>query len=280
MTTTASKLFFGGAVAALLSAWVYGWGTGGGLTGVMLLGFKGGVGELMGYTVLVAVSAVLAGTGVATSVLRDADPEVQAALVRLDAPPAVPAPAGASYWPALGAVATVVTMVGLVASPVLFVMGAILLLAVTLEWMVTAWSERATGDPAVNRQIRSRLMYPVEVPLAGVLAIGVLVVAVSRVFLTLDKNSTSLIAVVIGAVILAAGFMIAYRPHLPKDAVAAIVIVGALVALAAGIAAAAAGSRSIEPHEEEHSGAPLVGPLGTSLDAPPDASLDLSELTQ
>ena len=32
MTTTASKLFFGAAAAALLSAWVYGWGTGGGLT--------------------------------------------------------------------------------------------------------------------------------------------------------------------------------------------------------------------------------------------------------
>ena len=28
------------------------------------------------------------------------------------------------------------------------------------------WSERATGDAEVNRQIRNRLMYPIEIPVA------------------------------------------------------------------------------------------------------------------
>ena len=43
MTTTASKLFFGGAVAALLSAFAYGWGTGGGLIGPPLFKPRGGL---------------------------------------------------------------------------------------------------------------------------------------------------------------------------------------------------------------------------------------------
>ncbi len=99
MTTTASKLFLGGAVAALLSAWIYGWGTGGGLTGVMLFGLLGGVGELTGYTILVAAAAVLAALGTTTSVLRDADPETQAAAARLE----VATPQGALVYAVTGA---------------------------------------------------------------------------------------------------------------------------------------------------------------------------------
>lgn len=252
MTTTASKLFLGAAVAALVSAWVYGWGTGGGLTGVMLLGLKGGVGELAGYTVLVAAAAVLFSLGAATSVLRDADPEHQAMVARLEAPPDVRPPAGPSYFPALGAVAAVAAMVGLVASPVLFVIGTLGLLLVTLEWMVTAWSERATGDPVVNRQIRNRLMYPLEIPVGAALLILVLVVSVSRIFLTLDRNATSAIAIAIGALILAGAFFVAYRPRLSKDAIAVLLIVAAVIAIGAGIVSATNGSREFHPHEDEH----------------------------
>jgi len=250
MTTTASKLFLGAATAALLSAFVYGWGTGGGLTGVMLFGLKGGVGELAGYTVLVGAAAVLATLGTATSILRDADPERQAAIARLEAPPLVRAPAGSSYLPILAAVAAVTTIVGVVASPVVFVIGALGGLLITLEWMVTAWSERATGDPAINRQIRNRLMYPIEIPVGAALLIGVLVVSVSRVFLALDRNATSAIAIAIGAMILATAFLVAYRPKLSKNAVALLLVIGALIAIGAGIAAAATGSREFEPHGE------------------------------
>lgn len=250
MTTTASKLYLGAAVLALLSAWVYGWGTGGGLTGVMLLGLKGGVGELAGYTILVSASGVLFFLGSATSVLRDADPETQAAVARLEVAPAVTAPAG-SYWPAVGALSVVVAVVGLVASPVVFVIGCLGFIVVTLEWMVTAWSERATGDPAVNRQIRNRLMYPIEIPLFGAIGMLVLVVCLSRVFLALDKVSTAVAAMVIGAIILALAFLIAYRPNLPKDAIAAILVVAAIAVLVAGVAAASSGSRQFEHHEEE-----------------------------
>jgi hypothetical protein len=254
MTTTASKFFLGAGVIAIVCAVAYGWGTDGGLTGSLFLGLAGGVGELAGYTVLMSTGLSLLAVGTATSILRDADPEVQAAVARLDvAPPAV-APASPSYLPVLAAFTVVLAGVGLVASPVLFVMGALGTLLVTLEWMVRAWSERATGDEELNRQIRNRLMLPIELPVAGALVILVLVVSFSRIFLTFDdRNLTSVVAILFGVVITAAAFFVAYRPKLSKDAIAIMLVIGALLAIGGGIIAAANGTREFEHHGEEHS---------------------------
>jgi hypothetical protein len=217
----------------------------------MLFGLLGGVGELTGYTVLVTTSAVLAGLGTTTSILRDADAEQQAAVAGLDRAPVV-APARGSYLPAIGAVCFVLVLVGLVASPWLFLAGVLGAAAVTVEWMVTAWADRATGDPDTNVRIRNQLMRPFEVPIGAVLAVLVLVVSFSRVFLTLEARTTAILALVLGAIVLGVGFFIAYRPNVSKDAIAGIVVVGALVAIGAGIAAAAAGPRDFEHHEPTH----------------------------
>lgn len=280
MTTTASKLFLGAAAAALLSAWAYGWGTGGGLTGVMLFGLLGGVGELAGYTVLSVVALVMLGLGTATSLLRDADPETQAAAARLEAAPAVSVPAAPSYWPVLGALSVVVAIVGLVASPVLFVIGALGGLLVTLEWMVSAWSERATGDAAINKEIRNRLMYPIEIPVGGALVIVVLVVSISRVLLTLDRNVASTIAIVIGALITAGAFLVAYRPKLSRNAIATMLAVGALVIIGGGIWAASDGPREFHHHgeEAEHEGGTETGGGGEGEEhGAPLLTIDLTE---
>src|SRR5262245_30700933 len=213
MVTTASKLYFGAAAAAMVAAWVYGWGTGGGLSGVVFFGLTGGVGELTGYTILQVTSAVLLGLGVASSLLRDADPEAAIVAARLETmPPLVPAATG--YWPVLGGAAVVAAAVGLVASPVVFVIGLIAAGVVTFEWAVLAWSERATGDPVVNRQIRDRLMNPIEIPVAAALAILILVVSVSRILLAIDNHASSVTAIVIAALILGIGFLVAYRPRI------------------------------------------------------------------
>lgn len=250
MVTTASKLYFGAAVVAMVAAWVYGWGTGGGLTGVIFLGFTGGVGELAGYTILQVTAGVLFCVGVAASILRDADPEAAAAASRLESLPEL-VPADGGYWPVLGAGAVVAAAVGLVASPVVFVIGLLLAGVVMLEWTVLAWSERATGDPAVNRRIRNRLMYPIEIPLFGALGILVLVVSVSRILLALSKDASSAIAVVIAVLVLGLGFLIAYRPKISKDLVAAVVGVAILLVIGAGIVAAGTGTREFDEHEEE-----------------------------
>jgi hypothetical protein len=252
MTTTASKFFLGAGVVALLAAAAYGWGTDGGLSGAVAFGLKGGVGELGGYIVLTAAALCLFGIGAATSILRDADPEAQAAAARLDVAPPATAPSGRSFIPAIAAFGAVFAAVGLVASPVVFVMGLLLVGLCVIEWMVKAWSERATGDAELNQQIRNRLMLPIEIPVFGALGAVVLVVSFSRVFLTLDRNATSVVAILIGALITAAAFFIAYRPKLSKDAVAVVLVVGAVIAIAGGIVGAVNGPRDFEHHGEEH----------------------------
>ena len=252
MVTTASKFFFAGVVAAFAAAVAYGLGTDGSVIGVLTLGLKGPVGEVAGYTVLVGLGTVLLGLGTTSSILRDADPEVQAAVARLETLPPVVAPTHVSYWPVLGALSTVVAGIGLVASPVLFVIGALGVLVVLLEWIVSAWAERATGDPNVNRQIRNRMMYPVEIPVVAALGILVTVVSISRILLTVDRISSSVVAIVIAAVILTFGFIAAYRPRLSKDLMAGVLVLAATAVIAGGIIGAAAGTREFEHHETEH----------------------------
>ena len=251
MVTTASKFFFAGAVAALAAAVAYGLGTDGDVVGVLTLGLKGPVGELAGYSVLVGLAAALLALGTASSVLRDADPEVQAAVARLESLPAAVAPTHVSYWPVLGALSAVVAAIGLVASPVLFVIGALGVLLVLLEWMVAAWAERATGDSRVNREIRNRLMYPLEIPVLGALGILVLVVSISRVLLTVSRIGSSVVAIVVAAVVLAFAFLLAYRPKISKDLVAGLLVVAALAVVAGGIVGAANGTREFEHDAEE-----------------------------
>lgn len=251
MVTTASKLLFPAAFVALVASWIYGLGTDGQILGVLFLGLKGSVGEVAGYTILQFVAGALLALGVAASVLRDADPEAQAAAARLEALPPAVAPAGVTYWPVLGALGMTVAAVGLVASPVLFVIGLIGVGLVLLEWMVSAWSERATGDASVNRQIRNRLMFPIEIPVLGALAVLTLVVSISRVFLAVSRTSSSVVAIVVACLVLGLGFLVAYRPRLGKDAIAALLVVVAGLVIAGGVIGAASGSREFEPHETE-----------------------------
>lgn len=251
MVTTGTKFFFAVTVVALLGAFVWGFSTGGGLSGVLTFGLLGGIGEASGYVVLVFVAAAAAVLGSATTLLRDADPEVQAAVAHLDeTPPATPA-AGPAYWPVLGAFAGVLVVFGLVISPVLFIIGGLLGLFVAIEWTVQVWSDRASGDPQVNREIRNRLMYPIEIPMAGAAVVGVVIFAVSRVFLALPSLGSSLIAIVVSAIVLGSAFLVAYRPALSKDAVAGLVVVVALAIVGGGVTAAVVGEREFEVHAEE-----------------------------
>ena len=58
MFTWASKYLFSLAGVSLLSAALYGLISGGGAIGVISAGYKGGVGDHVGYTVLVALGIV------------------------------------------------------------------------------------------------------------------------------------------------------------------------------------------------------------------------------
>ena len=183
MVGTGSRLFFAYTVLALLGAAVYGLASGGDVVGVLTLGYKGGVGEHFGYSVLVLLGASTLVLGLFSVVLRDADPDATAALQASDVLPEVAPPASASPWPLVGAFGLVVTALGLVVGAGLFVLGLVLLAVTAVEWAVQVWADRATGDPEVNRAIRNRLMAPLEIPVGAVLVILFVVLGISRVLL-------------------------------------------------------------------------------------------------
>ena len=270
MITRGSKYFYGAALFGYLSALLYGFVTGasdqGGVVAVftdgavvdsiigpLTLGWKGWVGEHIGYTVLLTFAGVMAVLGGFQTATRDSDAESIAALEGIEASDLPPAsvPAGISWWPMLAALGTGVVIVGLVFSNVALWGGVALLVVAAVELTAKAWSERATPDAAANAEYRSRLLQPVEVPLAAALIIAVVAVAVSRLLLAIPKSAAVYVVIGIAVVIFAVANLLATRPELKGRVLGIVVFVSLLVIIAGGIAGGIAGTRDIEEHHGE-----------------------------
>jgi hypothetical protein len=251
--TTGSKWFFGLGFVSLVLAVAYGWTTGGNGVGPLTMGYKGGVGDHFGYGVLVTAGFVSLFLGALSLAVRDAEALAEAQVAGTETvPPAIPA--APSYWPAVTAFGVTLVVIGLVSSPVLFVIGLVALGVVLVEWAVQAWADHATGDPATNRQIRNRLMNPIEFPAAGLLAIGVVVAAFSRLFLSLSADAAVWVGIGIAGTIILVGFFFASRPRISANVIVGILLVAALVVIGLGIGGAVSGQR--EFHEPGAEGTP------------------------
>jgi hypothetical protein len=250
MITTGTKWFFGLGVVALILAAAYGWTTGGSGLGPVSAGYKGAVGDHFGYGVLLTAAMLSIGQGIVLAAWRDADPQAQAQVAQLDAVPAV-RPVGASYWPAIAAFGGGLVVVGLVAEPLLFVFGLIVLGIVAVEWTVQTWADNATGDPATNRRIRNRLMNPIEFPVGGALAVAVVIISFSRVFLAASKDGAVIGAGVLAAVVLVLGWVLAARPRVSANVVVGLLLAAAVAVIGLGVAASIEGQREYHKVGEE-----------------------------
>lgn len=265
MITTGSKFFYGLAAILAVSAVIYGYATGdvalfdfssgqdfveglttlvNGNTGPLTFGYEGGVGDILGYTLLMSGAGLSLFLGITTNVFRDADPDAAAVIAGADTAPqaVVPQP---SYWPIVGAFGAALVVLGIVVSNVFFVAGLIVLGSVAIEWTMQTWAERATGDPEVNREIRKRAMLPLEVPIAGAMVLALVIVGYSRVFLTVSKENAVWAALAIAAVVFVVGAALAARDTIRRDIVAGLLAVAALATIGFGIAAAVNGEREI-----------------------------------
>ena len=279
MLTPGFKFFFGFALFALAAAWVYGFASGGDqaliahVLGPLTFGWKGGVGDHFGYTVLVSTAAVSGFIGCLLVAFRDADPDAEAGALHAESVPLTQVPADASYWPIVGAFSLSVLVVGFVVGTSMVLVGATLLTITIVEWTVKAWSERATGDPATNREIRDRVMYPLEIPVAGFLCVATIFLGVSRVLLAVDKTTAVVIGGVVAVLVFAVAIAIATRPQMKRGVLTAVVVLFGLAVLGGGIASAVIGERDFEEHEgEEHSGSTeeegSLAPLPVVAEAP------------
>lgn len=249
MLTTGFKLFFGMFAAFAAAALVYGYASGGSHVGPISLGWKGGVGDHIGYGVLVALAAASLAVSLVLVSFRDADSEAQAALAGADG--FGPDRVAPGFWPTAAAFGAGTTMVGLVLNPLVFGLGLVVVVLALVEWTMDAWADRATGDPAANRELRNRIMAPVEIPVVGALAVGVVVLAASRILIAVSALWAVVVAGVVATLILAGAYVYATRPGQARKLVAGLGVVAALGLLVAGVLAAVSGEREFHHHEDE-----------------------------
>lgn len=232
MITTGSKFLIGSAVFATIATVVY---------GVMQDGVMGTVGLASAAVALIAIATLNVLVRDSNVFLDDAAPAESSA--------AAQAAPGASVWPLGFAFASVTIVVGLVSYQPIVVIGIIALLVTGAEWAVKGWSERASGDEAHNAEVRSRFSNPLEYPVGGAVAIGIIIYSFSRVMLWLSKTNTVVAFAVLAAVVLLVGALIAFRPSMKAGAVGGTMAVGAIAMVVAGTAAGLDGEREIPVFE-------------------------------
>ena len=254
MFTTGSKWFLSTGLVALVLAAAYGWTTGGNGLGPVTMGYKGGVGDHLGYALLVGIGAASLFFGLVALGVRDAETAALAELAGLDTAPVVVAPARRAYWPAIAAFGAAALVLGMVLSTTLLIVALILLFAAMVEWMVLAWSDHATGDAATNKMVRDRLMGTLEVPLAGILLVGGTIFCFSRLLLTSSENGAVIVAIVLGTIVLVTGVVIAKQPKLSPNLIAGVLAVAAVGVVVIGVASAHRGARYEEPVEVHDNG--------------------------
>lgn len=219
------------------------------ITGPISLGWKGYVGNHVGYVVLVAMAVVSAGLAGMLVAFRDADPDAEAQVVQMESVPLTRAPAGASYWPVIGAFAAAMVIVGLVSSRAVFYAGVGLLIVTIAVWTVRNWAYRATGDDEVNHELYHSFIDPLRIPVLGVLCIGIVVAGLSRVLLAAPDKTTSIwIFGVAGLVFFLAMVGLAFSKTINRNLIAALLVIAALAFIGAAIGGAVAGEREFHPH--------------------------------
>lgn len=254
MLTTSFKVWGAYAVVAYVVAAIYGYTSGGGIVGPLSLGYLGGVGDHVGYGILTGVAIISMLIGLVLTAYRDADPDAAANYLGKSSIAYSQPPVGASIWPLAMALGLGTVILGLAVHPAVFVVGIIVLVIVAFEWTMEAWADRATGDRRANRELRDRIMTPIELPAMAVIGVGLVAVALSRVLLAVSAIGAVVVASVVALAIFAIATFIAIGPPLSKRIVGAIVGVGLVSIFAAGIVSAAIGEREFEHHggEEEH----------------------------
>lgn len=251
MFTWGSKFLFALSAVGILGAVVFGLVTGGDPLGVISAGYKGGVGNHFGYAMFLFAAATSFTLGCVAVISRDGDAEAMADLVGVETAPAVTPPADPAPWGILTAFGIASLIVGLAGSTAFFYLGFAILFVAGAQWLVQAWSDRASGDPEVNRVIRNRTIGPFEVPLLGTLGIAVVVIGMSRIFLAVPSGTWSVIAGTIATVLVFGGAVILSKVEVKRSVMSGIIALGAVAVIAGGIVGSAVGERDFH-HGEEH----------------------------
>lgn len=251
MITTSSKLLYGLSAGSLAAGFLW---------------FVANDGQALGSVMFAFLAVAFLFLGAIASFTRDGHVLSTDTAAHASAPAAQKS-VSRSLWPLGTAIATGMTVVGLISSPGIFKVGVALTIAMLGEWMVLNWAEHGSSSNEYNTKIRDYIVHPLELPVAGALLLAVIVLSISRVFLALEKSTGAIVFALSGAIVLFFGALVSFRRNANRRAIGAVLGV-VLVALAGtGVATALDGERpqlteaAAEDHfahrgctdEEEHS---------------------------
>ncbi|MGD9997728.1 MAG: hypothetical protein AB7L17_02240 [Ilumatobacteraceae bacterium] len=234
MFSTGSKLFLGATAMCLVATLAFGIFAGGDTY----------------WTAMIGLISATVGLGLLTGInffVRDCNVGSMQPDATTASPAAHEAP-GRSMWPAVGALGAGLLVVGVVTEPVVFKAGVVALLAALVEWMVQAWSERASADRAYNTGVRRRILHPLEFPLLGAIGVAIVVYSFSRIMLFASKESGPAIFAVIAALVLLGGFLFATQASVKKGLVAGVCTIAGLGLVSTGAVMAIDGEREMHAH--------------------------------
>lgn len=233
MFTTSSKFYVALTVLAAVSFGVY----------MILIGPSSiGATALFG---LIAVGVLFVWLSLHT---RDADTDDEfASGAAADAP-------SRSMWPLIGAAGALLTLVGTLTTPLVFILGLIVVVAAFIEWGIQAWADRASSDPAYNAAVRAKILHPIEFPVIAAVGLGVIIISFAEIMLAVERSAGAVMFIVVASWVLAAGVVVAVKPNMRRGIVTVIAVVGSLAIVAGGLLGNASGMREelVKAAEEGH----------------------------
>ncbi len=143
MFTPGFKFFFGVSMSLVTAAIVFGYSTGGDHVGPLVWGWKGGIGDHVGYIVLMGLGVVAGTIGLGLVMFRDADPAAQAHYLGVES--VVPtSPVPGSIWPVICTLGAGEVLVGLVLEPRASFLGLFVCVVAAAMWTLDASADQAT----------------------------------------------------------------------------------------------------------------------------------------
>ncbi len=253
--TPGFRLFGGIAAFAFIGAFLFALGanvanTDQGLidsvVGPLTLGWKGGVGSHLGYTVLLSTAVASGTVAVLLQAFRDADPESKAEVTHVEARPLTAVPHGASYAPLAAALGGVGLLIGLAASTPIALASVFFLFCTAVVWTTRAWSNRLSDDDVANHERYEQLMEPWRVPILSLVVTAFVVLGVSRLLLAVSKLGSVIVFGAIATIFFVGAIIVASRPKLSRGAVTIVLLLAALIVLGSAIGGLVAGQREFK----------------------------------
>ena len=241
MITTGSKFLLGVGLYGIVATLTYVLASDFERTGMVTLGTLSVVALLLGFLTLAIRDGQVATEAYPDGRRVDVDTIGRGPLV------------SPSVFPILAAFGVALLLLGLAFNRWYTIFGAVLLVGVTVEWLVQSWSDRASDDGEYNRGLRNGVMHPIEFPVLGAIAVGLVIFGFSRVMLTVNKNAAVVIFIVVAGLILVVASLFAGLRRVGGDVLVGTLMVGGIIVLTAGVISFVQGERGF--HEPEGEGA-------------------------